>query len=279
MSIRLLAVIVILTCVSPAWSSEITPKQTDWSGGPESEGPVSEWGTRFFSDENVAWKAIQGQVVLGSTAVANPERNPFPGEASGAIKIHASDIDLDGDTDVLGASFYGNEIVLFVNDGLQPPAWERQVIEGAFVEALAVAVADIDGDGMPDILGGCAAGAEVAWWRVGDFVDHGSLTSSILDTGGTIGWIDCSWDSDQPTLTFMTVEARSSHDPQEMGQWMALTPGPGCPGLLDGARYLQYRVLLDSQSDVSSPLLEEIRFSWEPRVLAKPRRGAGRVAP
>jgi hypothetical protein len=74
-------------------------------------------------------------------------------------------------------------------------------------------------------------------------------------------------------------EARSAHDPRQMGPWVPVAPGPGCPGLLSGARYLQYRVLLDSASDVISPTVDEIRFSWEPRVLPAPRRGAGRVTP
>jgi hypothetical protein len=39
-------------------------------------------------------------------------------------------------------------------------------------------------------------------------------------------------------------EARSAHDPRQMGPWVPVAPGPGCPGLLSGARYLQYRVLL-----------------------------------
>ncbi len=535
MRTRLLATVMVLICGWLVSASDVTTVQTDWSDGPGVSGSVTEWGERFSSAEDVAWRVSPGRLALATTAILSPERNVFPGEASGAIKIYATDIDLDGDTDVLGASYYDNELVLFVNDGSQPPLWSRQVIDAGFVEALAVAVADIDGDGLPDILGGSDAGAEVAWWRnlggsppiwsrntvddqvpgahdvagadldgdedldiigvsyendeilwwrndggtpvawqrqviasdfdyptkvsatdvdrdgdidvygvawlgrqvawwrndggdpiswvgeviedgfigahwvdavdvngdgwtdvigaamdlgdvvwwqnggdgsstwqkhivfgslsgavstssgdldgdgdldiaaagwsasgrlawfenldgegtswqfrnidgsfdqsssvsvadidgngaldvlgsswdlnqfgwwrVGDFVEHGSLTSSILDTGGTLDWSDCGWNAFEPPSAILTVEGRTSNDPQAMGTWVPLASGPGCPGLLAGARYVQYRVLLDSASEAVSPTLEEISFTWLPRLSPAPRQSTGRVSP
>ena len=120
---------------------------------------------------------------------------------------------------------------------------------------------------------------QLAWWRVGDFIEHGSLTSSVLDTGGTTDWIDCAWIAREPAATTLAVEARSSHDSHEMGPWTPIASGPGCPGLLDGARYLQVRVLLDSTDIEASPILDEISFTWSPRLAPAPRRSSGRVAP
>ena len=531
----MLEIILLLISVSFASATDVTATQTDWSGGPGAEGPVNEWDSRFAGAEDVAWRAIPGRLALATDASSSPERAVLPGEASGAIKIYAADVDLDGDTDVLGAAYYGNELVLFVNDGERTPSWERRVIDGDFSEALAVAVADIDGDGLPDILGGSAVGAEVvwwrnlggsppqwvrhtvdddvpgahdvagadldgdgdvdiigvsfeddeilwwrndggvpagwarlviasafdyptkvavadvdrdgdldlfsvawhdrqvgwwrndggdpitwvghvigdgfagahwvdaadvdgdgwvdvigaamdlgqiawwrndgagisswrktvvtstlpgavsamagdldgdgdldiagagwdssgrtawfentdgagttwipriidlgfdqsssihladvdgsgaldvlgsswglhqlAWWRVGEFVESGSLTSSILDTGGTSAWVGCEWDGEEPESTILIMEARSSNDPQNMGPWVPIESGPGCPGLPNGARYLQYRAMLTSTSDEVSPTLEEIRFSWWPRLSPAPRRSTGRVSP
>ena len=535
MRIFVLATALVLLLVSFASPTEVTVSQTDWSGGPGAEGPVNEWDTRFADGDGVAWRAIPGRLALATNASSSPERTVLPGEASGAIKIYASDVDLDGDTDVLGAAFYGNELVLFVNDGERTPSWERRVIDGDLSEALAVAVADIDGDGLPDILGGSSVGAEVvwwrnlggsppqwvrhtvdddvpgahdiagadldgdgdmdiigvsfeddeilwwrndggvpagwarlviasgfdyptkvavadvdrdgdldlfsvawhdrqvgwwrndggdpitwvdhvigeefagahwvdaadvdgdgwvdvvgaamdlgqiawwrndgaeisswqktvvtsvlsgavsavagdldgdgdldiagagwnssgrmawfenldgqgatwqlrnidsgyrqsssahiadvdgngaldvlgsswdlhqlAWWRVSDFISTGSLTSSILDTGGTTDWISCEWESDEPESTILVVEARTSNNPQHMGLWVPIAEGPGCPGLLHGARYLQYRALLESSTDESSPILEEISFTWQPRLSPAPRQATGRVSP
>ena len=529
------AIFVVLISGTVAMATDVTVTQRDWSGGPGEPGPVPEWGARFAASDDVAWSSIPGRLAMVTTSIAIPDRAPFPDEAPGAIKIYATDIDLDGDTDVLGAVRNADRIVLFVNDGQRPPSWDRQVVEDGFDETIAISVADIDDDGLPDILGGSGAGGEIAWWRnlggsppqwtrqtvddqvpgahdvagadidgdgdtdiiavsyeddeilwwrndggspigwdrfvvaagfdyptkvsiadidrdgdldlfsvawrdrqigwwrndggdpiawtgsvigeaftgahwvdaadvdgdgwvdvigaamnlgqiawwrnggqgstewqkitvtnslsgavsatagdldgdgdldiagagwspsggmawfenldgdgvswrrkivevgfgesssahiadvdgngsldvlgsswqysqlawwrVGNFVDHGSLTSSVLDTGGTTEWIDCNWISREPAATALTVEARSSHDPHEMGPWTPVAPGPGCPGLLDGARYLQYRVLLDSTDDEASPIIDEISFTWSPRLAPAPRRSTGRVAP
>lgn len=532
---KTLMVVAILAGTSPVSADEVTVVQSDWSSGAGVVEPVSEWGSGFAEVDAVAWRAVAGQLALSTTPVSGPERVSFPGNTAGAIKIWADDVDLDGDTDVLGAAHHGNELLLFVNDGANPPGWERLVLDGGFVEALAVSTADVDGDGLPDILGGAAAGAEVAWWRnlggsppswerhsidnnvpgahdaigadldgdgdtdvigvsfendqvlwwrndggspvawqrfviasdfdyptkvavadadrdgdldlfsvawlgeqvawwrndggdpiewtfeiieedfvgghwvhtadinddgwvdvlgaamdlgdvawwemsgpasspwqpnevygffwgavsavtgdldgdgdldiasagwhnsgrmawfenmdgqgmdweyrvidngfdqsssvhvadvdgngaldvlgsswglhelawwrVGDFVAEGWLTSSVLDTGGIVDWVDCRWEAAEPASTLLTVEARSSSDVQEMGPWTPIAQGPGCPGVQDGARFLQYRVRLGSSSVDASPILREIEFSWEPRVAPAPRRSAGRVSP
>ncbi len=521
--------------VSAAAAGEVTATQNDWSDGPGVAIPVSEWGAGFESADDVAWRAIRGQLALATSPAPSPDRVTFPGDADGAIKVYAADIDLDGDTDVLGNSYYGNELLLFVNDGDSPPSWERHVIDDDLVEALAVSVVDLDGDGLPDILGGSAAGAEVAWWRnlggsppawsrstiddgvpgahdvagadldgdgdvdvisvsfeddeimwwrndgsagtawqrftvasnfdyptkvaiadvdhdgdldvfavawhdrqiawwrngggdpiewtgetigegfagahwvhagdidddgwidvvgaamdlgqvawwrndgagqtswqktvitrslpgavsavagdldgdgdldvagagwsasghmawfenvdgqgatwefrsidrsfaqsssvhvadvdgngsldmlgsswelgalgwwrVGDFAEHGSLTSSILDCGEPVEWISCDWRAEEPGSTVMRIEARASRDRDLMGTWVPIESGEGCQGLTDGARYLQYRVLFDSTSAAASPILEEISFTWEPKALPAPRIPRGRVAP
>jgi len=535
MRVRVLSVVIILGLAPVAVATEVTATQSDWSGGPGFVGPVLEWGAGFTAVDAVAWRAIPDQIALATSPVSSPDRATFPGEAEGAIKVYAADIDIDGDTDVLGNAYYGNELLLFVNDGGSPPSWERHVIDDEFVEALAVSVVDLDGDGLPDILGGSAAGAEVAWWRnlggsppawsrwtiddavpgahdvagadldddgdvdviavsfeddeilwwrndggagttwrrfiiasafdyptkvaiadvdhdgdldvygvawhdrqiawwrneggdpiewtgeiigegftgahwvhaadvdddgwidvmgaamdlgqvawwrndgadqtswqktvitrslsgavsvaagdldgdgdldvagagwdgtgrmawfdnvdgqgatwefhsidrsfdqsssvhvadvddngsldvlgsswelgalawwrVGDFAEQGSLTSSILDCGGPVEWVSCDWRAEEPGSTVLTVEVRVSRDLDQMGIWMPLGPGEGCSGLPNGARYLQYRVLLDSTSATESPILEEISFTWEPKVSPAPRNPSGRVAP
>jgi hypothetical protein len=532
---RLLSLVIIAGLAPAAAATEVTATQSDWSGGPGLEGPVIEWGAGFDSTDAAAWRAIPGQIALATSPVANPTRAALPGEAEGAIKVYAADIDLDGDTDVLGNAYHGDQLIAFINDGGSPPSWERQVIDGGFDEALAVSVADLDGDGLPDILGGSAAGAEVvwwrnlggsppgwsrssidddvpgahdlagadldgdgdadvigvsfvndeilwwrndggagtawqrlvvasgfdyptkvavadvdldgdldvfgvawhdrqvawwrndggdpiewtgeiigegfvgahwvhaadvdddgwidvigaamdlrqvawwrndgagqtswrktvittslsgavsavagdldgdgdldvagagwngsgrmawfenldgrgaawefrsidlgfdqsssvhvadvdgngsqdvlgsswdlgalAWWRVGDFAEHGSLTSSILDCGGPVDWVGCDWRVVIPGSTAMTVEARASRDPDRMGTWLPVVSGAGCSGLPRGTRYLQYRILLESTSEAASPVVEEISFTWEPMVSPAPRRPRGRVAP
>lgn len=535
MLIRLLAVLSVLGCASIGWADEVTSVQDDWSGGPGNPGPVTEWGAVFSDAEGVAWGSIPGQLALATTPTQDPIRAALPDTALGAIKIYAADVDLDGDTDVLGCTHYGDQLLLFVNDGGVPPVWERWVIDDAFAEALAVAVDDLDGDGLPDILGGSAAGAEVvwwrnlggsppqwerhsidgevpgahdvaaadldgdgdrdviavsfeddmilwwrndggspiswdrmvidsgfdyptkvaiadvdhdgdldlfsvawhsrqiawwrneggepiawteqviaesfvgahwvdaadvdgdgwvdvvgaamnlaqvawwrndgagqtswekttvtsslsgavsavagdldgdgdldiggagwstaggmawfenvdglgtmwereivdsafgpsssvhiadvdgngsldllgsawdhnefAWWRVGNFVEEGWLVSSILDAGRPAEWMACGWRASEPDATVLTVDARTSNNPEKMGEWLAIGPGAGCPGLPEDGRYLQYRVWVDSTDPTASPILDEISFSWQPKTAPAPRSAGGRVSP
>ena len=152
---KTLMVVAIFACSPLVSADEVTVVQSDWSGGAGVVEPVSEWGSGFAEADAVAWRAVAGQLALSTTPVSGPERVSFPGTTAGAIKIWADDLDLDGDTDVLGAAYQGNELLLFVNDGEQPPGWERQILDGEFVEALALSTADIDGDGVVNTADNC----------------------------------------------------------------------------------------------------------------------------
>ncbi len=190
------------------------------------------------------------------------------------------DLDGDGDLDVASAGWNGTgRMAWFENMDGQGTDWEYRVVDNGFDQSSSVHVADVDGNGALDVLGSSWGLHELAWWRVGDFVAEGWLTSSILDIGEIADWVDCRWEAAEPASTILTVEARSSSDVEEMGPWTPVAQGPGCPGVQDGARFLQYRVHFDSSSVDVSPVLHEIEFSWEPRVAPAPRRSAGRVSP
>jgi hypothetical protein len=199
---------------------------------------------------------------------------------SGAVSAVAGDLDGDGDLDVAGAGWSASGgMAWFENADGMGSSWVRETVDRAFGPSSSVHLADVDGNGSLDLLGSAWEGHELAWWRVGDFVEEGVLTSSILDTGGALEWVDCDWQAEEPGLTSLSVEARASLDPVAMGPWAAIAPGPGCPGLDDGTRYLQYRVTMRSTDPAESPILREIRFTWEPRVSPAPRRTGRRVMP
>ncbi len=82
-----------------------------------------------------------------------------------AHEVYASDVDGDGDNDVLGASSNLNRISWWRNDGGEPIVWTEQVIDDSIGLAKAVRTADIDGDGLMDVIGASLQDHDVTWYR------------------------------------------------------------------------------------------------------------------
>ncbi len=87
------------------------------------------------------------------------------GNCYGARSVYVSDIDSDGDGDVLGADFTRGEITWLRNDGGEPIQWAEFIIDNSFAGAHQVYACDIDDDGDYDALGTAAIGNEIAWWQ------------------------------------------------------------------------------------------------------------------
>jgi hypothetical protein len=80
--------------------------------------------------------------------------------------VHGVDVDDDGDVDVLGTAFFGDELALWRNDGGTPPfVWSKQVIDGSVDGAHYVRTADLDEDEDFDLLVAVQVGGEIAWYR------------------------------------------------------------------------------------------------------------------
>lgn len=86
-----------------------------------------------------------------------------------ARSVHAVDIDLDGDIDVLGAARYIHRIALWKNEGTDVDTgkvnFTELIIDNDFKGAFSVHGADIDNDGYKDIIGASLYDEQVAWWR------------------------------------------------------------------------------------------------------------------
>lgn len=82
-----------------------------------------------------------------------------------AIYIYSDDINGDSIEDVLGASWTGNQIALWINNGGTPVTWSKQVIDPGFTQAHEVKTANIDGTGGIDIIAASAGNNEIAWWQ------------------------------------------------------------------------------------------------------------------
>lgn len=83
-----------------------------------------------------------------------------------AFEAVAADIDRDGQMEVIASSWGDGKVVLFKNDGDPKGAWSMQTIKEDWPRANQVFVADVDGDGRPDIVASAEIGSnELRWWR------------------------------------------------------------------------------------------------------------------
>jgi hypothetical protein len=83
----------------------------------------------------------------------------------GGSGVYASDLDGDGDMDVLATSVLGNSIGWWENDGAKPPGWTQRILDSSFYGAESVRAADLDNDGDTDILGAAPGVWDIAWWQ------------------------------------------------------------------------------------------------------------------
>jgi len=82
-----------------------------------------------------------------------------------AHEVYCHDLDMDGDIDILGTSSDNHQIAWWRNDGANPISWTEQIICNDFFGAKSVRVADIDNDGLLDIIGAAILDDKIIWWR------------------------------------------------------------------------------------------------------------------
>ena len=130
----------------------------------DGDGDMDVLGAARDDDDVAWWENASGDGLTWTEHIVNTD--PF-NSARSAI---AFDVDMDGDMDILGASFDDDDIVWWENTAGDGSAWTKQVVDDLFFGAIDVTAADLDEDGDLDILGagftnGVDVGVDIAWWE------------------------------------------------------------------------------------------------------------------
>lgn len=139
----------------------------------------------FEDDHRIRWRDSLTGAASDVQAVSQDLNSPRA--------FATADIDGDGDPDALIATAIGLE--WFENHGV-PGVWSRHTIspKGSID---AVWIADVNGDGLLDVIGNDASASEVRWWRhpatagwfdnfLASYTTFGALTTGDVDGDGDL---------------------------------------------------------------------------------------------
>ncbi len=152
-------IIFVVLLLIPAVAFSNTAAQTDWSGGGGVQGPVTHWGTRYYTSSNINHNGAEVKLSW------EPVEYTVDGIYDGAWAVNAADVDGDGDMDVVGASWVLDDITWWENTNGIGTQWAVHTVDGSFTSAWSVFSADVDGDGDIDVLGAAKYGHCITWWE------------------------------------------------------------------------------------------------------------------
>ncbi len=131
-----------------------------------------------YTDDKIAWyENTDGNGTFGSQQVISTA-------ADGAYSVFASDLDSDGDMDVLSASHFDHKIAWYENTDGNGSFGPQQIISTNALNARSVCAADIDGDGAMDVVSASNSDHKIAWYRNTD--GDGSFgTQQVISTAAS----------------------------------------------------------------------------------------------
>ena len=124
----------------------------------DGDGDMDVLSASFYNDEIAWYENTDGQGNFGSQQIITIN-------ADGAYWVHATDIDGDGDMDVLSASLEDDIIAWYENTDGQGSFGPQQIITTNAVGATSVYATDIDGDGDMDVLSASFYDGKIAWYE------------------------------------------------------------------------------------------------------------------
>jgi len=127
-----------------------------YSADIDGDGDVDVLGAAVYLNEIAWWENLD----LGSGSFY---KHTIDADFYQADKVYATDLDGDGDIDVLGGSYQGNEIAWWENT--DSDTFAKHIIDGDFKRSVSVLGVDLDNDGDMDVLGASKLDNDIAWWE------------------------------------------------------------------------------------------------------------------
>lgn len=132
----------------------------------DGDGDPDVVGAAMNEDAVTWWENSAGN---GTTWLERPIAINF----DGAFGIDVTDMDADGDLDVVGAALFADTVMWWENTAGDGTAWTARTVEAVLDGAVSVATADLDGDGDVDIATAGSQSDTFEWFENLD----GSATS------------------------------------------------------------------------------------------------------
>ncbi len=211
-----------------------------------------------YSDDKIAWyENTDGNGTFGAQQIISTA-------TEGAICVYSSDLDGDGDMDILSASHNDNKIAWYENTDGNGTFGVQQVITTAAEKARSVYSADIDNDGDLDILSASFEDSKIAWYKNTDgsgTFGAQQVISFAADNPLSIYSVDLDGDGDLDVLSASSTDSRIA--------WYENTDGKGSFGVLQtiainssGNATAVYATDLDGDGDIDVISASSYEIAW-----------------
>jgi len=209
------------------------------------------------NDDTIAWHENDGTSDPGFTT------NIINNGANGARGVYATDVDGDGNTDVLSASSEDDKIVWYENDGTSDPSFTTNTITSSADNANDVYATDVNGDGHTDVLSSSSGDDTIAWYENDGsetFTTHTTTTNALGVQSVHAADIDGDTYTDILSASYMTVawHENDGNASPSFGE-RALTG----PAFVDGPRDVHAAdVDGDDDTDLLSASSQDDQIAW-----------------
>ncbi len=124
----------------------------------DNDGDIDVLSASYYDDKIAWYENLDGYGSFGPQQV-------IASDVNGASFVFSTDLDGDGDNDVVSAAYHGDEITWYENVDGNGVFELHQVLSTSADGAESVFCADLDGDGDNDVLAACDLDDKIVWFE------------------------------------------------------------------------------------------------------------------